>query len=125
MAKILCVLCDDPVDGFPTTYARADVPTIERYFDGETTPTPQAVDFAPGRSARSTPSRRAVSSMVGSRADRLHRRHGAERSLPSRPPTSHNEASSSVGSGEGHQTAASRPLRSRWLARGANRDRSA
>ena len=48
MAKILCVLYDDPVGGYPTSYARDDVPKIERYYDGQTTPTPQAIDFEPG-----------------------------------------------------------------------------
>ncbi len=48
MATILCVLYDDPVDGYPSSYPRDDIPTIERYFDGQTTPTPQAVDFTPG-----------------------------------------------------------------------------
>jgi formate dehydrogenase len=48
MAKILCVLYDDPVDGYPTSYARDDVPKIERYYDGQTTPTPKAIDFKPG-----------------------------------------------------------------------------
>ena len=31
MAKILCVLYDDPVDGYPPSYARDDIPKIERY----------------------------------------------------------------------------------------------
>lgn len=31
MAKILCVLYDDPVDGFPTEYARDSVPPITQY----------------------------------------------------------------------------------------------
>src|SRR6476619_6064120 len=48
MATILCVLYDDPVDGYPDSYPRDDLPTIGRYFDGQTTPTPQAVDFTPG-----------------------------------------------------------------------------
>jgi formate dehydrogenase len=48
MATILCVLYDDPVDGYPTSYARDDLPVIERYFDGQTTPSPSAVDFRPG-----------------------------------------------------------------------------
>jgi formate dehydrogenase len=48
MAKILCVLYDDPVTGYPPAYARDDIPRIERYFDGQTTPTPQAIDFKPG-----------------------------------------------------------------------------
>ena len=48
MAKILCVLYDDPVDGYPTSYPRDGVPRIEGYFDGQTAPTPQAIDFTPG-----------------------------------------------------------------------------
>jgi len=48
MATILCVLYDDPVDGYPNSYARDDLPVIERYFDGQTTPTPNAIDFRPG-----------------------------------------------------------------------------
>jgi len=48
MAKVLCVLYDDPVDGYPPDYARDDVPAIERYPDGQTTPTPSGLDFTPG-----------------------------------------------------------------------------
>jgi formate dehydrogenase len=48
MAKIVCVLYDDPVDGYPPAYARDDIPKIERYPDGQTTPTPEAIDFSPG-----------------------------------------------------------------------------
>lgn len=48
MPKILCVLYDDPVGGYPPTYARDDVPKIERYHDGQTTPTPEGSDFTPG-----------------------------------------------------------------------------
>jgi formate dehydrogenase len=48
MATILCVLYDDPVDGYPPSYPRDDVPTIEAYPDGQTTPTPEAIDFTPG-----------------------------------------------------------------------------
>jgi formate dehydrogenase len=48
MAKVVCVLYDDPVDGYPPRYARGDVPRIERYPDGQSTPTPQAIDFTPG-----------------------------------------------------------------------------
>src|SRR5262245_31883593 len=48
MAKIVCVLYDDPVDGYPPKYARDDIPRIERYPDGQTTPTPSAIDFSPG-----------------------------------------------------------------------------
>ena len=48
MANVLCVLYDDPVDGYPPAYARDDVPKIERYYDGQSTPTPERVDFNPG-----------------------------------------------------------------------------
>ena len=48
MAKILCVLYDDPVDGYPTSYPRDDLPRIERYPDGQTLPTPSAIDGEPG-----------------------------------------------------------------------------
>ncbi len=48
MANVLCVLYDDPVDGYPPAYARDGVPTIERYHDGQTTPTPEAIGFTPG-----------------------------------------------------------------------------
>src|SRR4029453_3785410 len=48
MAKILCVLYDDPIDGYPSGYARDDLPKIERYPDGQTLPTPKALDFQPG-----------------------------------------------------------------------------
>src|SRR5882724_2713633 len=48
MANVLCVLYDDPVDGYPPAYPRDDVPKIERYPDGQTTPTPKAIDFTPG-----------------------------------------------------------------------------
>jgi formate dehydrogenase len=40
MANILCVLYDDPVDGYPPAYPRNGIPTIERYPDGQTAPTP-------------------------------------------------------------------------------------
>ena len=48
MAKILCVLYDDPVNGYPTSYARDTIPTISGYPDGQTAPTPHAIDFTPG-----------------------------------------------------------------------------
>ncbi len=49
MAKVLCVLYDDPVDGYPKSYARDDVPRIESYPGGQTVPSPQAIDFTPGQ----------------------------------------------------------------------------
>jgi formate dehydrogenase len=48
MAKVLCVLYDDPVGGFPKSYAREDIPKIERYPGGQSTPTPRSIDFKPG-----------------------------------------------------------------------------
>ncbi len=48
MAKIICVLYDDPVTGYPTSYARDDLPKLECYPDGQTLPTPKAIDFEPG-----------------------------------------------------------------------------
>src|SRR5881394_1720867 len=48
MAKILCVLYDDPVEGHPTGYARDDLPALARYPDGQTLPTPKSIDFQPG-----------------------------------------------------------------------------
>src|SRR5713226_9214992 len=49
MAKIVCVLYEDPVTGYPKTYARDDIPDIERYPGGQTTPTPKSIDFKPGQ----------------------------------------------------------------------------
>jgi formate dehydrogenase len=48
MAKVLCVLYEDPEDGYPTSYARDDLPRIEHYPNGQSLPTPQGVDFTPG-----------------------------------------------------------------------------
>ena len=48
MAKIVCALYDDPVDGYPPKYARDDVPNLGSYPDGQTMPTPEAIDFTPG-----------------------------------------------------------------------------
>jgi formate dehydrogenase len=48
MAKIIVVLYDDPVDGYPKTYARDDIPEIKSYPNGQTAPSPQKIDFKPG-----------------------------------------------------------------------------
>jgi formate dehydrogenase len=48
MAKILCVLYADPIDGYPTAYPRDDLPKLDTYPDGQTLPTPRAIDFQPG-----------------------------------------------------------------------------
>lgn len=46
--KILCVLYDDPVDGYPPKYARNEIPKLEHYPDGMSLPTPEGRDFTPG-----------------------------------------------------------------------------
>lgn len=46
--KIVCVLYDDPQGGFPPQYARNSIPVLTRYPDGQTLPTPNAIDFTPG-----------------------------------------------------------------------------
>lgn len=48
MAKVVCVLYDDPVDGYPTQYARDGLPRLDSYPGGQTLPTPKAIDFEPG-----------------------------------------------------------------------------
>ncbi len=48
MAKIVCVLYDDPEEGYPRDYARAGIPKIDHYPGGQTTPTPENIDFTPG-----------------------------------------------------------------------------
>eukprot|EP00041_Stephanoeca_diplocostata_P014794 m.279167 g.279167 ORF g.279167 m.279167 type:complete len:431 (+) comp19800_c0_seq2:114-1406(+) len=46
--KIVAALYEDPVNGYPPKYARDSIPEIKVYPDGQTTPTPSAVDFNPG-----------------------------------------------------------------------------
>src|SRR6202023_2673849 len=48
MGKVVCVLYDDPIDGYPKSYPRDDLPKIDRYPNGQTLPTPKAIDFKPG-----------------------------------------------------------------------------
>jgi formate dehydrogenase len=48
MATVLCVLYDDPADGYPPAYARDGIPKIESYSDGQRAPTPEGIDFTPG-----------------------------------------------------------------------------
>src|SRR4029077_6671720 len=48
MSKVLCVLYDDPVDGYPKSYARDDIPKLDRYPGGQALPMPKAIDFKPG-----------------------------------------------------------------------------
>ena len=46
--KILCVLYDDPVSGYPTQYARESIPELKQYPDGQSMPSPAKIDFNPG-----------------------------------------------------------------------------
>ncbi len=46
MAKVVCVLYDDPVD--PETFPRDGLPHLDGYPDGQSLPTPSAIDFTPG-----------------------------------------------------------------------------
>jgi formate dehydrogenase len=49
MKKVLCVLYDDPVTGYPKSYARDNIPNISQYPGGQTLPTPHSIDFKPGQ----------------------------------------------------------------------------
>ena len=49
MAKVLCVLYDDPVGGYPTSYAISEIPKLDRYPGGQTMPSPKQIDFKPGQ----------------------------------------------------------------------------
>ena len=48
MAKIVCVLYDDPLEGYPPKYLRDDIPRLKSYPDGQSLPTPKGIDFTPG-----------------------------------------------------------------------------
>ncbi len=71
MANILCVLYDDPVSGYPPPYARDDVPKLERYYDGQTAPTPEAIDFTPGELLGSVSGALGLRSFLEGRGHRL------------------------------------------------------
>jgi len=50
-SKVVSVLYEDPVDGYPSSYTRDSVPKIEHYPDqfgdpGQTTPTPQSLSYS-------------------------------------------------------------------------------
>lgn len=45
---ILCVLYEDPKNGYPDTYARDDLPKLTTYPDGQSLPNPGHLSFQPG-----------------------------------------------------------------------------
>ena len=47
--KVVCVLYDDPVEGYPKSYARDSIPKLEKYPDGQKMPSPENIDFTPGQ----------------------------------------------------------------------------
>jgi formate dehydrogenase len=48
MATIVCVLYEDPITGYPTSYARDSIPRIDQYPGGQSVPNPSKIDFIPG-----------------------------------------------------------------------------
>ena len=68
MAKILCVLYEDPVDGYPTTYARDDLPGSTTTPAGRPCPRPTVIDFTPGQLLGSSPGSSASASSWRRRA---------------------------------------------------------
>jgi formate dehydrogenase len=68
MAKVICVLYNDPVDGYPPAYARDEVPAIAEYHDGQTTPSPAGIDFTPGELLGSVSGELGLRRFLGARA---------------------------------------------------------
>ena len=52
MSKVVCVLYEDPVDGYPKSYVRDDLPKLTRYPDGQTLPESKKDRFHSWSSAR-------------------------------------------------------------------------
>jgi len=46
--KVLCILYEDPVGGYPSIYPRETIPKLENYPDGQLVPSPSNIDFTPG-----------------------------------------------------------------------------
>jgi formate dehydrogenase len=44
----VCALYDDPIGGYPRSYARDGIPKIGRYPGGQSAPTPEHINFKPG-----------------------------------------------------------------------------
>jgi formate dehydrogenase len=71
MATVLCVLYDDPVDGYPPDYARDGLPEITSYPGGQTTPSPEGIDFVPGELLGSVSGELALRRFLEDRGHRL------------------------------------------------------
>jgi formate dehydrogenase len=71
VTNVLCVLYDDPAGGYPPAYARDTIPTIESYYGGQTTPTPEAIDFTPGELLGSVSGELGLRSFVEERGHQL------------------------------------------------------
>ena len=71
MANVLCVLYDDPIGGYPTSYARDDIPVLDHYPGGQTLPSPQALDFRPGELLGSVSGELGLRTFLEGRGDRF------------------------------------------------------
>ena len=71
MASVLCVLYDDPVEGYPPSYPRDEIPEIAGYADGQTAPAPQGIDFAPGELLGCVSGELGLRAFLEDRGDRL------------------------------------------------------
>ncbi len=49
MAKILCVLYDDPINGYSKKTVRDNIPQLDKYPDGQSLPSSASIDFEPGQ----------------------------------------------------------------------------
>jgi formate dehydrogenase len=71
MAKVLCVLYDDPVEGHPRSYARDGIPRLDHYPGGQRAPTPEKIDFNPGELLGSVSGELALRKFLGDRGHTL------------------------------------------------------
>ena len=69
--KILCVLYDDPVEGYPPQYARNEIPSLAAYPGGQTMPTPAEIDFVPGELLGSVSGRLGLGAFIERRGHSL------------------------------------------------------
>ena len=76
MAKVLCVLYDDPVGGHPAAYPRDGLPALAGYPDGQTLPTPGGVDFTPGELLGSVSGELGLRPFLEAGRDIFNRRQG-------------------------------------------------